>query len=255
VTSYPGVIVPADHVEPVPRRIRAVLDGRTVLDTTSARYVWEWPPYPQYYVPLADVDPAVLVDEDHPEPTPRGTARRHGVAAAGGVRPGTARVYGADALEPLRDTVRFDWAALDAWFEEDEEVFVHPRNPFARVDAVRSTRHVRVELGGVVLAESSSPVMVFETGLPPRSYLPRPAVRFEHLVPSDTRTACPYKGRTSGYWSAAVDGAVHPDVAWAYDFPTREVLPIAGLVAFFDERVDLVVDGVRQERPRTPFSD
>ena len=130
-----------------------------------------------------------------------------------------------------------------------------PRNPYARVDALRSTRSVRVELDGVVLAESSSPVVVFETGLPPRSYLPRTAVDFTSLVRSPTRTECPYKGRTSAYWSAETGSAVHPDIAWSYDFPTREMLPIAGLVAFYDEKVDVVVDGRRRPRPRTPFSD
>ncbi|SFK42466.1 DUF427 domain-containing protein [Geodermatophilus ruber] len=253
--EHPGPIVPVDHVEPAPRRVRAVLGGRTVLDTGAARYVWEWPHYPQYYVPLADVDPAVLVDEGTTETSSRGTARRHGLRAGGVSRPGAALVHGADAPGILRDTVRFEWSALDAWFEEDEEVFVHPRNPYARVDALRSTRHVRIELDGVVLAESSSPVMVFETGLPPRSYLPRTAVDLTHLVPSPTRTACPYKGRTSAYWSVAIGDAVHPDVAWSYDFPTRELLPIAGMVAFYDEKVDVVVDGQRRPRPRTHFSD
>ncbi len=127
-------------------------------------------------------------------------------------------------MEGLDDTVRFEWSAFDAWYEEDEQVFVHPRNPYTRVDALRSTRTVRVESHGVVLAESSSPVLCFETGLPTRYYLNRTDVDFTSLVPSDTVTSCPYKGTTSGYWSALVDGRTHPDVAWTYDFPTRELL-------------------------------
>jgi uncharacterized protein (DUF427 family) len=122
-----------------------------------------------------------------------------------------------------------------------------------RVDALRSTRTVRVELRGTVLAESDSPVLVFETGLPTRYYFSRTAVRFQHLIPTDTETQCPYKGTTSGYWSARVDGRVHPDLAWTYDFPTRQLLPITGMLAFYNERVDIVVDGVRLERPRTHF--
>ncbi|MGK5112421.1 DUF427 domain-containing protein [Geodermatophilus sp. CPCC 205506] len=255
MSEYPPSFVPADAVAPAPRRVRAFLAGRPVLDTVRARYVWEWPPYPQYYVPLADVDTALLADEGTTEATPRGTARRAALVAGDVRRPGAAWLYGADAPEPLRDTVRFEWSALDAWFEEDEEVFVHPRNPYSRVDALRSTRHVRVELDGAVLAESSSPVVVFETGLPPRTYFPRSAVDFTHLVPSATRTQCPYKGQTSAYWSVELGGTVRPDLAWSYDFPTREMLAIAGLVAFYDEKVDVVVDGVRQARPRTPFSD
>ena len=150
--------------------------------------------------------------------------------------------------------MRFEWDALDAWFEEDEEVFVHPRNPYSRVDALRSTRAVRVELEGVLLAESSSPVLVFETGLPTRYYLNRTEVNFEHLAPSATVTACPYKGKTTGYWSVRIGETVYPDLAWAYDFPTRQLLPIAGLIAFYNEKVDILIDGRPVDRPVTHFS-
>jgi uncharacterized protein (DUF427 family) len=254
VSDYPKTITPAGHVEPVPRRIRAMLGGEVVLDTTDARYVWEWPNYPQYYIPLADVHPSVLVDEQHDQKLRLGTARRHGLRVGDISRPGTARVYTDDAAAGLARTVRFDWDALDAWFEEDEEVFVHPRSPYTRVDALRSTRPVRVELGGVVLAESSSPVMVFETGLPTRYYLNRTEVNAGPLVPSQTVTACPYKGKTSGYWSVRLGDTVHEDLAWAYDFPTRQLLPIAGLIAFYNEKVDIWLDGEPLERPVTHFS-
>jgi uncharacterized protein (DUF427 family) len=248
------MIAAANHVEPAPRRVRAFLGGAPVLDTTRALYVWEWPNYPQYYIPLEDVDRDLLVDEDRPEHLARGSARRHGLRVGEISREGVAHLYTDDALEGLAGTVRFEWAALDAWFEEDEEVFGHPRNPYVRVDALRSTRAVRVELDGVVLAESSAPVMVFETGLPTRYYLDRTSVRFDLMVPTATVTLCPYKGRTSSYWSARVGGELHPDVAWAYDFPTRQLEPIAGLIAFFNERVDLTVEGERLARPKTHFS-
>ena len=251
--DYPQMIAPVNHIEPAPRRVRAVLGERTIFDTTRALYVWEWPNYPQYYVPIADVDPETLVDEGRAERLRRGTARRHGLRTGDVSRPGAAHLYGDDALEGLTGTVRFEWAALDAWFEEDEQVFVHPRNPYTRVDALRSTRTVRIELDGVVLGESSSPVMVFETGLPTRYYIDRTAVAFEHLRASQTVTACPYKGRTSGYWSVVAGGTVRPDLAWAYDFPTRQLLPIAGLIAFYNEQVDIVLDGERLPRPETHF--
>ena len=149
VTDYPQMITPVNHIEPVPRRVRGHFwAGRSCSTPPRALYVWEWPNYPQYYIPLADVNPAVLVDEEHPEHLSRGTARRHGLRAGESARPGAAHVYTDDALEGVAGTVRFEWAALDAWFEEDEEVFVHPRNPYARVDALRSTRTVRVELDG-----------------------------------------------------------------------------------------------------------
>jgi uncharacterized protein (DUF427 family) len=252
--DYPESIATTGMIQPVPRRIRALLAGTVVLDTTRALYLWEWPNYPQYYIPLADVTPGVLVDEDHVQRLSRGPARRHGLRVGDVVRPGAARVYVEGSTPELVDHVRFDWAALDTWLEEDEEVFVHPRNPYTRVDAVRSSRHVRIELDGVVLAESSSPVMVFETGLPTRYYLDRTAVNFEHLEPSSTVTACPYKGRTSGYWSVRVGDTLHEDLAWSYSFPTRELLAITGLIAFYDEKVDVTLDGERRERPVTHFS-
>jgi uncharacterized protein (DUF427 family) len=253
VRDYPQVISPVDLIEPVPRRVRASLNGAVVFDTTRALYVWEWPSYPQYYIPLADCNRDLLVDEDHTEQLRRGTARRHGLRVGEVSRSGVAHVYTEEALEGLVGAVRFEWAALDAWFEEDEEVFVHPRNPYTRVDALRSTRHVRIELNGCVLAESASPVMVFETGLPTRYYVNRTEVGFEYLRATETVTSCPYKGKTSGYWSVVIGDSVHADLAWAYDFPTRQLLPIAGLIAFYNEKVDVVLDGERLPRPATHF--
>jgi uncharacterized protein (DUF427 family) len=254
VRDYPRMITPVDTVEPAPRRVRAVLANQVVFDTTKALYVWEWENYPQYYIPLADVTAGLLVDEGHREKLHRGTAARHGLRVGETFRPNAASVYGADAVEGLADTVRFDWAALDAWFEEDEEVFVHPRNPYARVDALRSHRRVRIELDGLVLAESSSPIMVFETGLPTRYYLDRTDVNFEHLAPSDTITSCPYKGTTSQYWSVRTAAGIVPDLAWAYAFPTRQLLPIAGMISFYNEKVDVFLDDEPVPRPQTPFS-
>jgi uncharacterized protein (DUF427 family) len=251
--DYPKMSARAGHIEPVPRRIRAILGGEVVLDTTNALYVWEWPYYPQYYIPLADVKPHVLADEQQVQELQFGKARRHGLRAGGISRPGAARLYGDDALDGLAGTVQFNWDALDAWFEEDEEVFVHPRNPYVRVDALRSTRAVRIELDSAVLAQSASPVMVFETGLPTRYYVNRTEVNFEHLEPTATVTSCPYKGKTTGYWSVRVGQTVHPDLAWSYDFPTRQLLPIAGMIAFYNEKVDITLDGHRLERPHTHF--
>jgi uncharacterized protein (DUF427 family) len=252
--DYPSNLVKTNHVAPVPRRIRALLAGETVVDTTEARYVWEWAAFPQYYIPLADVRADTLVDEGTTEESPRGDMKIFGLRVGDVHRPQAAKVLGASKVEGLDDTVRFEWSAFDAWYEEDEQVFVHPRNPYTRVDTLRSTRAVRIESHGVVLAETSSPVLLFETGLPTRYYFNRTDVDFTKLAPSDTVTSCPYKGTTTGYWSAVVDGRTHPDVAWAYDFPTREVLPIAGLVAFYNEKLDLFVDDVQLQRPETNFS-
>ena len=214
--------------------------------------MWEWPYYPQYYVPIEDVNRAVLVDEKHTEHLHRGTTELYGLKVGGVARPRSARLY-KEAEGQLLNTVRFDWEALDSWFEEDEQIFVHPRNPYVRVDALRSTRHVQVELDGVILGESSSPVLVFETGLPTRYYLNRTEVNFNHLAPTGTITSCPYKGTTSHYWAVRVGDTTHLDLAWAYDFPTRDLLPISGMIAFYNERVDIVVDGDVLPRPITHF--
>ncbi|MGH3693100.1 MAG: DUF427 domain-containing protein [Pseudonocardiaceae bacterium] len=253
MSDYPKGIVPVNHVEPVPRRIRGTVGAETVFDTTRALYVWEWTHYPQYYIPIADIRRDLLVREGAHGST-RGPVEVYGLRVEDVHRPRAARLLTDSSVEGLSGMVRFEWAALDAWFEEDERVFVHPRDPYARVDAVRSTRTVRVELEGVVLAESSSPVMVFETGLPTRYYLNRSELNLVHLVPSDTVTECPYKGTTSAYWSVRIGETVHPDLAWCYDFPTRALLPIAGLVAFYNEKVDIVLDGRLLTRPSTPFS-
>jgi uncharacterized protein (DUF427 family) len=253
--DYPQMAAVAGRIEPAPRRVRAWLGGEQIFDTTRASYVWEWPYYPQYYIPRQDVEQRFLVDEGHEQRLRLGTARRHGLQAGGLDRPGSVRVFGDDASAGAAGTVRFEWDALDAWFEEDEEIFVHPRNPYVRVDALRSHRHVRVEVAGVVLAQSRTPVLVFETGLPTRYYVDRADVDLGALVRTDTQTACPYKGVTTGYWSGRLDGDDHRDIAWSYTYPTRQLLPIAGLVAFYNERVDTYLDGVKLVRPRTHLVD
>jgi len=252
VSDYPKMITPVNHVEPVPRRIRALLAGETIFDTTAASYVWEWPHYPQYYIPLADVRRDLLVVEGAHQSS-RGAVEVYGLRVKDVHRPHAARLLTDSPVDGLSGTVRFQWAALDAWFEEDERVFVHPRNPYTRVDAVRSTRSVRIELDGAVLAESSSPVMVFETGLPTRYYLNRTETNFAYLVPTGTVTECPYKGTTT-YWSVRVGETVHPDLAWCYEFPTRALSAIAGLIAFYNEKVDILLDGQLLTRPTTHFS-
>lgn len=253
--EYPKLPTRINQVEGVPRRIRALHGHEVLVDTTAARYVWEWAFFPQYYLPRGDVREHLLVTDGSTEETPRGTVRLYSFASSAPGGPMVGRLLVESKYPELADTFRFEWDAMDRWFEEDEEVFVHPRSPYVRVDAIRSTRQVRIEKDGIVLAESTSPVMVFETGLPTRYYLNRSEVRFEHLMPSATVTSCPYKGTTTGYWSFEAEGTRQDDLAWSYDFPTRHLLPIAGLVAFYNEQVDTYIDSVLQERPKTHFSD
>src|SRR5688572_11961164 len=242
------------RVEPAPKRVRIMLCGVVVADTTHAVYVWENPSYPQYYVPLADVTQGVLKETGTTSRSPsRGTARHFSVEGGGRVADDAAWCYSDSPIEALRDRVRFDWAAMDAWFEEDEEVFVHPRSPYTRVDILRSSRSVRIEVAGLVVAETIRPTFLFETGLPRRAYIPKLDVRMDLLDPTPSGTMCPYKG-TARYWSVRVGGDVHTDLAWSYDAPFRESAPIAGLVAFYDEHVDVFVENELQPRPRTPFS-
>jgi uncharacterized protein (DUF427 family) len=254
VDNYPKMITPLNHIEPVARRVRATLGGRTVVDTTAAVYVWEWQFYPQYYIPATDISAEVLIDDSHVEHLRQGTAHRFALKVDQLVRPKAGRALIDEALPGLAGMVRLDWDAMDAWFEEDEEVFVHPRDPYSRLDALRSTRKVRVELDGTVVAESSSPVMLFETGLPTRFYLNRTEIDFTRLEHTATATACPYKGRTADYWAVRTGTAKYPDLAWSYSFPTPAMSPLAGLVSFYNEKVDIYLGDQLVDRPTTQFS-
>lgn len=240
---FPASPVEAGHVAPAPRRVRGMVADEWVFDTTRALYVWEHPYYPQYHIPTADVRADVLVDDGERTTNGRGTFSLHTVRVGPHNRPGAAGRLIEPAVATLADTYRFSWSAIDHWFEEDEEIFVHPRSPYVRVDALRSARPIRIEVDGTVLAEAAGSVMVFETGLPPRRYVDKTAVDWSLLESTDTTTGCPYKGTTSGYWTARIGDRVVDDVAWCYDFPTRALAPITGLVAFVDEEVDVIVDG------------
>ncbi|MDT4989774.1 MAG: hypothetical protein QOI74_3868, partial [Micromonosporaceae bacterium] len=164
-----------------------------------------------------------------------------------------ARRYPESQIEELRDKVRLDFDAMEVWLEEDEPIYVHPRSPYTRVDILASSRHVRVEVDGVTVAESVSPRILFETGLPPRYYLPLSDVRRDLLRGSNTQTQCPYKG-TAAYWSMQVNDNLYEDLIWIYRTPLPESQKVAGLACFYNERVDLYLDGVPVERPHTPFS-
>jgi uncharacterized protein (DUF427 family) len=253
MSNFPPALTALNHVAPVPRRIRGVKGGETVLDSVRALYVWEWAHYPQYYVPKADVRSDAFV-EGTVISTPQGDARHLEFKSGGIERRPAGRIITASKLPGLEEAVRLEWSALDHWFEEDEEVFIHPRSPYKRVDALRSNRRVRVEFDGVVLAEARACVMVFETGLPTRYYVDPTNVHMRFLRPSSTRSQCPYKGITGGYWSAEANGKVVEDIAWTYLFTTAAMEPIAGLLAFLNEKVDIFIDGELQARPVTHFS-
>jgi uncharacterized protein (DUF427 family) len=233
------------QVETGRKRIRVYLGGRVIADTLAPLLVWEHPHYPAYYLPVADVDASILEPTGETAYSPsRGTADRYTVRVGESVANGAALRYDASPVPEIGGHIRFDWDAMDAWFEEDEEVFVHPRSPYARIDILPSSRRVRVQLDGVTIAETTSSRMLFETHLPVRYYIPKTDVRMDLLEPTATSTGCPYKG-TAEYWSARVNGNLHADVAWSYRTPLPESQKIAGLIAFWRD-VEILVDGVPQ---------
>ena len=240
------------RVEEGRKRVRVYLGGALVADTTHPRLVWEAPYYPTYYLPAEDVR-AKLEPTGRTERSPsRGEAQLYDVVVDGARASEAARLFPDSPLEALRGLVRLDFAAMSEWFEEDEPIYVHPRDPYTRVDILASSRHIRVEIDGVTVADSHQPRILFETGLPPRYYLPLTDIRMDLLRPSSTQTSCPYKG-TAGYWSVDTGTAVHEDVVWFYRTPLPESQKIAGLASFYNEKVDVYVDGALEERPRTHF--
>jgi uncharacterized protein (DUF427 family) len=243
----------AVRAEPSRKRVRVHLGGQLVADSYRPWLVWEKPYYPTYYLPLADVHAELVPTGETRRSPSRGDGTVLDVVTSTAKAPGAAVRYADSPIEALRDLVRLEWSAMDEWLEEDEPVYVHPRDPYKRVDVLHSSRHVRIELDGVTVADSRRPTVLFETGLPPRWYLRLSDVRMDLLRPSSHQTRCPYKG-TAEYWSVDTGRTVHRDVVWTYRSPVAESQKIAGLACFFDERVDVYLDGELQPRPRTPFS-
>jgi uncharacterized protein (DUF427 family) len=252
--------------EPVEKRVRVECGGVTVAETDRPLLVWE--PrriVPSYAVPAEDIR-AELVPAANPTDTdPTQFPVLHpGIPFALHTAPGqslTVRTAQASlesaALRPadpdLDGYVILDFRAFDAWYEEDERIVSHPQDPFKRISVRPSSRQVRIELDGQLLAESRQARLLFETGLPTRYYLPESDVRTDLLIPSHHRTFCAYKGEAS-YWSVDLGERVHKNLVWTYRQPLHDALLVRDLLAFYNERVDIVIDGVRRERPVTIFS-
>src|SRR5918993_5699128 len=253
------VRAPSDHLlyfEDSPRRVRVVFGGETVADSRRAKLLHEAGLLPVYYFPIEDVRMELLEESDHTTHCPfKGDASYWSVRAGDRVAENAVWSYPEpiDSARPIAGYLAFYWRKMDHWYEEDEEVFVHPRDPYHRVDVLESSRHVRVKVAGEVVAETQRPTILFEAGLPPRYYILEEDVRMELLEASEKTTQCPYKGVASYYSVEAGDGRVE-DLVWYYPEPIPEAGKIEGLLAFFNERVDLEVDGEVQERPRTQWS-
>jgi uncharacterized protein (DUF427 family) len=244
------------YFEDSPRRVRVMFGGETVADSRRVKLLHESGHLPVYYFPKGDVRMELLEESDHTTRCPfKGEASYWSVKV--GDRVSENAVWGypepIDSAPPIAGYVAFYWNRMDHWFEEGEEVYVHPRDPYHRVDVLESSRRVKVSVGGEVVAETERPRVMFETGLPPRYYIPPEDVREEVLLMSETTTRCPYKGVAS-YWSVEAGGERVEDLVWYYPDPIPEATKIKGLLAFFDEKVDLEVDGEEQERPKTQWS-
>ena len=246
--SLPGLI----YFEDSPRRMRAIFNGETIVDSRHAKLLHEHGHLPIYYFPEHEVRMDLLEATDHHSTCPwKGEASYWSVRA--GDRVAENAVWG--YLEPLDDAppiagyVALYWDRMDEWLEEDEPAIRHARDPYHRVDILQTSRHVKVSVDGDVVAESNNPLVLYETGLPPRWYFKADELRRDLLSESDTQTGCAYKGYAS-YWSVNGEG----DVAWYYPEPTRDAERIKDRIAFFNERVEIEVDGELQERPTTQWS-
>jgi uncharacterized protein (DUF427 family) len=244
------------YFEDSPRRIRGSFGGETVLDSRHAKLLHEHGHLPIYYFPESEVRLELMEPTDHSTRCPfKGEASYWSVHAGGKVSENAAWSYPEpiEGAPPLAGYLAFYWDKLDGWLEEDEPAIVHARDPYHRVDVLDTSRHVEVTIGGEVVAETRRARVLFETGLPPRWYIPREDVRQDALVESDKRTGCAYKGFAS-YFSVHAGGDEEQDLVWTYPEPRREAERIEGFLAFFNERVDLRVDGELQERPETQWS-
>jgi uncharacterized protein (DUF427 family) len=244
--------------EPSERWVRGHKGDVTVVDSRHPLLVWEpAAPVPLYAFPRSEVREDLLRPARHPKPGAHtGSTVFYDLLVDGELLENAAWTFPA---ADLAGYICFEWfgrpeSGLDHWYEEEEEIFVHPRDPHKRVDALPSSRHVRVEIDGTVVADTRRPVLLFETGLPTRYYIPREDVRLGLFTPTDHTSECPYKGTAAAYWSWRGEAEVPPNLLWSYPDPLPAVAAIRGLLAFYNEVVDITVDGERLERPATVFS-
>ena len=244
------------YFDPVPYRLRGFFAGEAVFDTLNAKLLYETAHLAVYYVPEEDLQHELLEPSDKQTHCPhKGQASYRSIRVGDRFEPDAVWNY-PEPIDPaafLSGHAAFYWGKLDEWWVEDEQVFGHPRDPYHRIDTYRTTRPVRVSVDGEVVAESTRAVALFESGLPPRFYMPADDVRMELFEPSETKTRCAYKGVAS-YWHVRAGDTLHEDLAWTYPEPERDALSVRDLICFFNERVDLEVGGEAQERPVTQWS-
>ncbi len=240
------------------RRVRVVFADVAVADSKHVMLLLEFGRLPVYYFPVEDVRMDLLEATEHHTSSPlKGEASYWSVRVDNRVAGNAAWSYPNPLPEgpDLKGYMAFYWDQMDAWYEEDERVFAHARDPYKRVDVLPSSRHVRVVLGGVTIADTRRPQLLLETGLPIRYYIPEQDVRMELLETTETTTRCPYKGKAS-YWSARIGERVFKDIVWSYHEPLPACSPIARFLCFFNERVDAIyVDDELIAVPKTIWSE
>jgi uncharacterized protein (DUF427 family) len=244
------------YLEPTPKRIRVEVGGEIVADSRHAMILHESGLTPVYYFPPDDVRSDVLEPSDrHTHCPKKGDASYYTLRVGERVVDAGAWYYPdpIDGAPPIKDLIAFYWDRMDRWVEENEEVFVHPRDPYHRIDVLWTDRQITVTYEGQLLANTARALALFESNLPPRWYMPREDVLVE-LLPSDTITRCPYKGTASYHSLGLVGDRDGTDLVWYYPQPFGEVWRIADLVCFFNERVDITLDGELQARPESRWS-
>lgn len=243
---------PKSFVDPSERWVRVKFGGEYIADSKRPMLLVQYGPgrLPTYFFSESEIRMDLLAEPQDGKGKRFWTVTANGKSAA---RAAWKYLTPPDDLAALKDLITFEWAKMDHWYEEEEEVFVHARDPYKRVDVLPSSRHIRVEIDGTVVADSQRPYLLFETMLPVRYYLPQEDVNMTYLDPADTRSRCPYKG-TARYWSVRVGDKTYEDIAWSYPNPIPENPKIEGLLCFFNERVDIYVDGKLEERPFSPWA-
>lgn len=244
------------RIESTSKWLRVTFGGEVVASSKKALILFETGATPVYYFPKNDVRMELLRATDTISSCLyKGNASYWSIVVGDRIAEDAAWAYAEtyDDSPEIQNYVAFYWDKLDRWLEEEEEIFVHPRDPYKRIDVAGSSRHVKVVINGTVIAETSTPTLLFETGLPVRYYLRPTDIRMDLLLPTEKTTRCPYKGACN-YYSANLDGQIIDNIAWYYRYPTLESAKIAGLIAFFNERIELYIDGDLLEKPKTKWS-
>ncbi|MBM2812347.1 MAG: hypothetical protein HW416_3106 [Chloroflexi bacterium] len=239
------------ETEPSARWVRVKFAGATIVDTRNALLLRETRHTPVYYFPPSDVRMDLMHPTDLGTHCPyKGDASYWTLTVGDKVAENVAWSYLAPLPEQpaLAGLVAFYWNKMDGWYEEEEEIFVHARDPHKRIDVLESSRHVRIDIGGQTVADTKRPRLLFETGIVTRYYIPPEDVSMDRFQPSEKHSRCPYKGIAS-YWTARIGDSVEADVVWSYPEPIAECPKIKGLLAFYNERVDVYVDGELQAKP------